>query len=117
MTKFEKAKNWIKENREDIARYACYGAIAIGGGLVVGKIVKNLVDARQIVNMPVPENWAHGTVDHLHSDPTGVLAMVINIPTADLATLGDSLAQIPVPEQFKYSNILMMCVEEECKKS
>jgi hypothetical protein len=113
MTKFEKAKNWIKENKEEIVRYTCYGAGIIAGGILIGKSVKYLKDARQIVKMPVPEDWGHGTVDALHSDPTGVLAFVVNIPTTDLATVGDSLATIPVPEQFKYANILLTCVEDE----
>lgn len=111
--KFENAKNWIKENKEEIVRYACGAAMMIGGGILVGKTVKILLDARKIVSMPIPEDWGHGTVERLSSDPTGVIAFVTDIPTTDLATLGESLAKIPVPEQFKYTNILLTCVENE----
>lgn len=116
MTKFEKVKNWIEENKAEIAYYACTGAMVVGGGLLIGKVVKNVLDARKIVDMPVPENWGHGKVEGLHSDPTGVVAFITNIPTNDVSTLGESLAKIPVPEKFKYTNILMTCVEEEIEK-
>ena len=93
MTKFEKAKNWIKENKYEIAEYACYAAAAVSGGVLICKSVKAYRAAKLIKELPIPENWGHGKVTWLLGDPTGVMGHVADIPVEQLPTVGESLVK------------------------
>ena len=113
--KFEKAKNWIEENKSEIALCAYYGVVLIGGGILIGKSVKALKVLSSRKELPIPENWEVGKVTWLIQDKTGSAGFVANIPADKLDGIGEALHNTLAPQEFKFANIMVSYFDEELK--
>ncbi len=114
--KFEKAKNWIKEHKDDIAAATYYGVLFVGGGILVHKCVKALKSGPAFTELPVPENWDAGKVAWVAQDKAGDCAVfVADIPADKLTGIGEALRDTLAPKEFKYANIFVTFLNEEVK--
>ena len=112
--KFEKAKNWIKENKDAIIGFACYGVVLVGGGILIGKAAKALKSEPAFTELPIPENWDAGKVAWVARDKAGdVAGFVADIPADKLADIGEALRNTLAPNEFKYANIFVSYLNEE----
>lgn len=102
-----KVKNFVKDNWGGIL----IGAAVAGLGIAGGRYVVTKVRMRDVELLPIPKDWDLGKLGYFSKDPSGSVAVMVDIPMDELSRLGENVAKLNIDEKFDTVGALMTFVE------